>query len=108
MKKNAPGLLSIGVGCAIGFYKLNVNIQSFFIIADGCLSRKSVQSSEKTEDVYENEDDGIGTVLQVCGLLPLLLILSLLFSFFPSLSRGTEVKAVNRINMLQNFNLLLL
>ncbi|XP_049690928.1 ribosomal RNA processing protein 1 homolog B isoform X1 [Accipiter gentilis] len=32
--------------------------------ADGCLSRKSVQSSEKTEDVYENEDDGIGTVLQ--------------------------------------------
>ncbi|XP_074889717.1 ribosomal RNA processing protein 1 homolog B isoform X2 [Buteo buteo] len=31
---------------------------------DGCLSRKSVQSSEKTEDVYENEDDGIGTVLQ--------------------------------------------
>ncbi|KFP59560.1 Ribosomal RNA processing protein 1 B, partial [Cariama cristata] len=32
--------------------------------ADRCLSRKSVQSSEKTEDVYENADDGIGTVLQ--------------------------------------------
>ncbi|XP_052650305.1 ribosomal RNA processing protein 1 homolog B isoform X2 [Harpia harpyja] len=31
---------------------------------DICLSRKSVQSSEKTEDVYENADDGIGTVLQ--------------------------------------------
>ncbi|XP_009702282.1 PREDICTED: ribosomal RNA processing protein 1 homolog B-like, partial [Cariama cristata] len=31
---------------------------------DRCLSRKSVQSSEKTEDVYENADDGIGTVLQ--------------------------------------------
>ncbi|NWI25715.1 RRP1B protein, partial [Sula dactylatra] len=32
--------------------------------ADRCLSRKSAQSSEKTEDVYENADDGIGTVLQ--------------------------------------------
>ncbi|XP_075287346.1 ribosomal RNA processing protein 1 homolog B [Opisthocomus hoazin] len=32
--------------------------------ADRCLSRKSEQSSEKTEDVYENADDGIGTVLQ--------------------------------------------
>ncbi|NXL32840.1 RRP1B protein, partial [Glaucidium brasilianum] len=32
--------------------------------ADRCLSRKSVQSSEKTEDVSENDDDGIGTVLQ--------------------------------------------
>ncbi|NXS42384.1 RRP1B protein, partial [Balaeniceps rex] len=32
--------------------------------ADRCLSRKSAQSSEKTEDVYENDDDGIGTVLQ--------------------------------------------
>nr|XP_009930929.1 PREDICTED: ribosomal RNA processing protein 1 homolog B [Opisthocomus hoazin] len=31
---------------------------------DRCLSRKSEQSSEKTEDVYENADDGIGTVLQ--------------------------------------------
>nr|XP_021142191.1 ribosomal RNA processing protein 1 homolog B [Columba livia] len=31
---------------------------------DRCLSRKSVQSSEKTEDGYENSDDGIGTVLQ--------------------------------------------
>ncbi|NXX79443.1 RRP1B protein, partial [Urocolius indicus] len=34
--------------------------------ADKCLSRKSAQSSEKTEDVSENDDDddGIGTVLQ--------------------------------------------
>ncbi|CAM9630903.1 unnamed protein product [Bubo scandiacus] len=32
--------------------------------ADRCLSRKSVQSSEKTEDVSENADDGIGPVLQ--------------------------------------------
>ncbi|NXC12110.1 RRP1B protein, partial [Corythaeola cristata] len=32
--------------------------------ADRHLSRKSVQSSEKTEDVCENDDDGIGTVLQ--------------------------------------------
>ncbi|NWU57377.1 RRP1B protein, partial [Dromas ardeola] len=32
--------------------------------ADRCLSRKSAQSSEKTEDVHENADDGIGTVLQ--------------------------------------------
>ncbi|KFV42416.1 Ribosomal RNA processing protein 1 B, partial [Tyto alba] len=32
--------------------------------ADRCLSRKSAQSSEKTEDVSENADDGIGTVLQ--------------------------------------------
>ncbi|KAF1534914.1 hypothetical protein FQV19_0007823, partial [Eudyptula minor] len=32
--------------------------------ADRYLSRKSAQSSEKTEDVYENADDGIGTVLQ--------------------------------------------
>ncbi|XP_031956901.1 ribosomal RNA processing protein 1 homolog B [Corvus moneduloides] len=32
--------------------------------ADRCLSRKSAQSSEKTEDVNENADDGIGTVLQ--------------------------------------------
>ncbi|KAF1647478.1 hypothetical protein FQA23_0014189, partial [Aptenodytes patagonicus] len=32
--------------------------------ADRCLSRKSAQSSEKTGDVYENADDGIGTVLQ--------------------------------------------
>ncbi|XP_074760578.1 ribosomal RNA processing protein 1 homolog B isoform X1 [Athene noctua] len=32
--------------------------------ADRCLSRKSVQSSEKTEDASENDDDGIGTVLQ--------------------------------------------
>ncbi|XP_061856628.1 ribosomal RNA processing protein 1 homolog B isoform X2 [Colius striatus] len=32
---------------------------------DRCLSRKSAQSSEKTEDVSENDDDeGIGTVLQ--------------------------------------------
>ncbi|NWT41064.1 RRP1B protein, partial [Chroicocephalus maculipennis] len=31
---------------------------------DRCLSRKSAQSSEKTEDVYENADDDIGTVLQ--------------------------------------------
>ncbi|XP_010153237.1 PREDICTED: ribosomal RNA processing protein 1 homolog B-like [Eurypyga helias] len=29
-----------------------------------CLSRKALQSSEKTEDVSENADDGIGTVLQ--------------------------------------------
>ncbi|KFP17814.1 Ribosomal RNA processing protein 1 B, partial [Egretta garzetta] len=32
--------------------------------ADRCLSRKSAQSSEKNEDVYEDADDGIGTVLQ--------------------------------------------
>ncbi|NXO16956.1 RRP1B protein, partial [Oriolus oriolus] len=32
--------------------------------ADRCLSRKSAQSSEKTEDISENADDGIGTVLQ--------------------------------------------
>ncbi|NXJ93619.1 RRP1B protein, partial [Corythaixoides concolor] len=32
--------------------------------ADRHLSRKSAQSSEKTEDVCENGDDGIGTVLQ--------------------------------------------
>ncbi|NWV31698.1 RRP1B protein, partial [Grantiella picta] len=32
--------------------------------ADRFLSRKSAQSSEKTEDVSKNADDGIGTVLQ--------------------------------------------
>ncbi|KFV10271.1 Ribosomal RNA processing protein 1 B, partial [Pterocles gutturalis] len=32
--------------------------------AERCLSRKSPQSSEETEDVSENADDGIGTVLQ--------------------------------------------
>ncbi|NXJ66654.1 RRP1B protein, partial [Rostratula benghalensis] len=32
--------------------------------ADRCLSRKSAQTSEKTEGVDENADDGIGTVLQ--------------------------------------------
>ncbi|NXT35000.1 RRP1B protein, partial [Pelecanoides urinatrix] len=32
--------------------------------ADRCLSRKSARSSEKTEAIYENADDGIGTVLQ--------------------------------------------
>ncbi|NXI91250.1 RRP1B protein, partial [Psophia crepitans] len=32
--------------------------------ADRCMSRKSAESSEKTEDVHENDDDGIGTVLQ--------------------------------------------
>ncbi|XP_050188067.1 ribosomal RNA processing protein 1 homolog B isoform X1 [Myiozetetes cayanensis] len=32
--------------------------------ADRCFSRKSAQSSEKTEDIDENADDGIGTVLQ--------------------------------------------
>ncbi|XP_051464594.1 ribosomal RNA processing protein 1 homolog B isoform X2 [Apus apus] len=31
---------------------------------DRCSSRKSTQSSEKIEDVDENSDDGIGTVLQ--------------------------------------------
>ncbi|NXW71951.1 RRP1B protein, partial [Hirundo rustica] len=31
---------------------------------DRCLSRKSAQNSEKTEDINENADDGIGTVLQ--------------------------------------------
>ncbi|XP_009996465.1 PREDICTED: ribosomal RNA processing protein 1 homolog B [Chaetura pelagica] len=31
---------------------------------DRCSSRKSTQISEKTEDVDENSDDGIGTVLQ--------------------------------------------
>ncbi|NWX21784.1 RRP1B protein, partial [Aegotheles bennettii] len=33
-------------------------------VTDRCLSKKSAQSSEKTEDVYENSDDGIGAVLQ--------------------------------------------
>lgn len=65
----------------------------FSIIADRCLSRKSAQNSEETEDINENTDDGIGTVLQVCGSFALLLIF-LLFS--PSLSRGAEVKGVNR------------
>ncbi|NXP66684.1 RRP1B protein, partial [Chloropsis cyanopogon] len=32
--------------------------------AGKCLSRKSAQNSEKTEDINENADDGIGTVLQ--------------------------------------------
>ncbi|NXE05760.1 RRP1B protein, partial [Lophotis ruficrista] len=32
--------------------------------ADKCLSGKSAESSEKTEDVYEDADDSIGTVLQ--------------------------------------------
>ncbi|NXR24686.1 RRP1B protein, partial [Cinclus mexicanus] len=32
--------------------------------ADRCLSGKSAQNSEKTEDINENVDDGIGTVLQ--------------------------------------------
>ncbi|NXI64766.1 RRP1B protein, partial [Anseranas semipalmata] len=32
--------------------------------ADRCLSRKSAQSSEKSEDVYEKADDSIGPVLQ--------------------------------------------
>ncbi|NXC63789.1 RRP1B protein, partial [Aleadryas rufinucha] len=32
--------------------------------ADRCLSRKSAQSSEKTEDINENADYSIGTVLQ--------------------------------------------
>uniref|UniRef100_A0A8C5T4U6 RRP1B protein n=1 Tax=Malurus cyaneus samueli TaxID=2593467 RepID=A0A8C5T4U6_9PASS len=32
--------------------------------ADRCLSRKSAQSSEKTEDINENADDGVGPVLQ--------------------------------------------
>ncbi|NXW47724.1 RRP1B protein, partial [Nyctiprogne leucopyga] len=32
--------------------------------ADRCLSRKSAQNSEKEEDVCENSDDSIGTVLQ--------------------------------------------
>ncbi|NXA76631.1 RRP1B protein, partial [Thryothorus ludovicianus] len=32
--------------------------------ADRCLSRKSAQNSEKTEDINENTDDGIGAVLQ--------------------------------------------
>ncbi|NXQ88813.1 RRP1B protein, partial [Nyctibius grandis] len=40
------------------------NEESLKTKADRCLSRKSAQSSEKTEDVYENSDDGIGTVLQ--------------------------------------------
>ncbi|NXP51437.1 RRP1B protein, partial [Heliornis fulica] len=31
---------------------------------DRCISRKPAQNSEKTEDIYENDDDGIGTVLQ--------------------------------------------
>ncbi|NWX39684.1 RRP1B protein, partial [Steatornis caripensis] len=33
-------------------------------VTDRYLSRKSAQSSEKTEDAYDNSDDGIGTVLQ--------------------------------------------
>ncbi|NXK86389.1 RRP1B protein, partial [Formicarius rufipectus] len=32
--------------------------------ADRCFSRKSMQSSEKTEDIDENADYGVGTVLQ--------------------------------------------
>ncbi|NXO64979.1 RRP1B protein, partial [Phainopepla nitens] len=32
--------------------------------ADRCLSRKSAQNSEKTEDISENADGGIGAVLQ--------------------------------------------
>ncbi|NXB87581.1 RRP1B protein, partial [Vidua chalybeata] len=32
--------------------------------ANRCLSRKSAQNSKKTEDIDENADDGIGTVLQ--------------------------------------------
>ncbi|NWI48851.1 RRP1B protein, partial [Calyptomena viridis] len=32
--------------------------------ADRCLSRKSMQSTEKTGDIDENADEGIGTVLQ--------------------------------------------
>ncbi|NWY36814.1 RRP1B protein, partial [Sylvia atricapilla] len=32
--------------------------------ADRCLSRKSAQNSEETEDIHENADDGIGPVLQ--------------------------------------------
>ncbi|XP_041343820.1 ribosomal RNA processing protein 1 homolog B [Pyrgilauda ruficollis] len=32
--------------------------------ADRCLSRKSAQNAETTEDISENADDGIGTVLQ--------------------------------------------
>ncbi|XP_035171813.1 ribosomal RNA processing protein 1 homolog B [Oxyura jamaicensis] len=32
--------------------------------ADKCFSKKSAQSSDKTEDVYENADDSIGPVLQ--------------------------------------------
>ncbi|NWV94008.1 RRP1B protein, partial [Machaerirhynchus nigripectus] len=32
--------------------------------AERCLSRKSAQSSEETEDISDNADDGIGTVLQ--------------------------------------------
>ncbi|KAM4905810.1 ribosomal RNA processing protein 1 homolog B isoform 2-T2 [Sylvia borin] len=31
---------------------------------DRCLSRKSAQNSEETEDIHENADDGIGPVLQ--------------------------------------------
>lgn len=52
----------------------------FSIIADRSPSRKSAQNSEKT-DINENADDGIGTVLQVCGSFALLLIF--LLSFFP-------------------------
>lgn len=59
----------------------------FSIIADRCLSRKSAQNSEETEDINENADYGIGAVLQVCGSSDLF--------FPPSLSRGAEVKGVN-------------
>lgn len=66
------------------FYKLNINIHSFFFIAaDKCFSKKSAQSSEKTEDVNENADDDIGPVLQVCCLLSLLIALYLTSFFDP-------------------------
>lgn len=41
----------------------------FSTTADRHLSRKSAQNSEKTEDINENANDGIGPVLQVCGSL---------------------------------------
>ncbi|KAJ7420033.1 ribosomal RNA processing protein 1 B isoform X1 [Willisornis vidua] len=43
-------------------YELRFSL--FSILADRCFSRKSVQSSEKLEDIDGNADYGIGTVLQ--------------------------------------------
>lgn len=74
-----------------------------YLIGDRCLSRKSVQSSEKTEDGYENSDDGIGTVLQVCGLLALFLY-SLSVFLFSCPFQDMEVKGVSCRNKLENFS----
>lgn len=53
----------------------------FLLTANRRLSGKSAQSAEKTEDAYENADDSIGPVLQVCDLLSLLAVPPLCFLF---------------------------